>query len=235
MKLLVLAGGYGTRLQSVVSEVPKALAPVCGKPFLHYQLERWRAQGIQSFVFLLHHQYRYIIEFLEACEKDLLAECSVKHVTEASPLGTGGAVANAIRHLKIDGDFLLTNADTWLGEAVEQIGNARAPAIGVLEVQDPGRYGQVQISPSGLVNGFSEKIASSQSRWINAGMAKLHAEYFWDWKGHAYSLESQLFPRLVADNLLMAVPLSCNFIDIGIPADYARFCSWIESNKAGKL
>jgi len=235
MKLLVLAGGFGTRLQSVVSSVPKVLAPVLGKPFLHYQIEHWRSQGVHSFAFLLHHQHSQIIDFIEARKQDLLHECLVEHVIEATPLGTGGAVANAVRHLKIDGDFLLTNADTWLGQSVEKIGFARAPAIGVLEVENVGRYGQVQISPKGLVTSFSEKSACTQPGWINAGMAKLNAEYFFDWQGLTYSLESQLLPRLAAEGLLSAVPLSGNFIDIGIPADYARFCHWIETNKAGKL
>ncbi len=68
MNLLVLAGGFGTRLQSVVSQVPKALAPVVGVPFLHLQIEHWKSQGIRSFGFLLHHQAELIIGFLQSNE-----------------------------------------------------------------------------------------------------------------------------------------------------------------------
>ena len=63
-RMLVLAGGFGTRLQSVLANVPKALAPIGDTTFLHLQIEHWIAQGLRSFVFLLHHQAEQIITFL---------------------------------------------------------------------------------------------------------------------------------------------------------------------------
>jgi len=62
----VLAGGFGQRLQSAVSAVHKALAPVGSAPFLHLQIEHWKNQGIKSFVFLLHYQSDLIISFLQS-------------------------------------------------------------------------------------------------------------------------------------------------------------------------
>src|ERR1017187_6530825 len=113
MKLLVLAGGFGTRLKSVVSEVPKALAPVGDVPFLHLQFEHWKNQGVTSFVFLLHHRADHIIDFINGEQYGLLKNCAVQWIIEPTPMDTGGAIAYAIQQLNIRGNFLVTNADTW--------------------------------------------------------------------------------------------------------------------------
>ena len=65
MQLLVLAGGFGTRLKSVVSSVPKPLAPIMGRPFLNFQMENWTSQGITDYIFLLHYEAKKIIDFIE--------------------------------------------------------------------------------------------------------------------------------------------------------------------------
>ena len=66
--LLVLAGGFGTRLRSVVSDVPKPLAPVMGQPYLRYMMDNRRAQGITRFTFLLHHQAELMTGFLQTLQ-----------------------------------------------------------------------------------------------------------------------------------------------------------------------
>src|SRR3546814_2364400 len=97
MKMLVLAGGFGTRLRSAVPDLPKSLAPVAGRPFLHYQLEHWIAQGIRSFVFLLHHQADMVVSFLNERDGDLLAGCDAAWLIEREPLDTGGSIAYAVQ------------------------------------------------------------------------------------------------------------------------------------------
>ena len=101
MMLLVLAGGFGTRLQSVVTEVPKALAPVGDVPFLKLQIEHWKKQGITSFIFLLHHQADLIVNFLKIQQASLLNECEIHWVIEPRPMDTGGAVAYAVKKQKL--------------------------------------------------------------------------------------------------------------------------------------
>jgi len=147
MKLLVLAGGFGTRLQSALAGVPKALAPVGTVPFLRVQIESWIGQGIKSFVFLLHHQADLIIDFLEKERADpqgLLQACEVSWVIEPSPMGTGGALAYAVGQLGISGEFLVTNADTWLGTGMREVALVGSPTMAVVRVEDAGRYGSVQ-------------------------------------------------------------------------------------------
>ena len=82
---------------------------------------------------------------------------------------------------------------------------------------------------------FAEKVESENSGWINAGLSLLHPEIFSSWDGKETSLEADYFPSLVKKNYLIALPLKDNFIDIGIPEDYHRFCKWIEQAQQGQL
>lgn len=235
MKMLVLAGGFGTRLKPVVADVPKALAPVGPVPFLYIQIEHWIAQGLRSFVFLLHHQADVIINLLEVEKNGLLTGCQVTWLVEPTPMDTGGAVAYAVRQLNLTGEFLLTNADTWLGAGVEVISRSAAPSMAVLSLRDVRRYGQVQFNDNLNVTVFSEKSSSQGPGWINAGLCNLNTDFFKDWGGQPFSLERTLFPELASRGELKAVPLQTDFIDIGIPDDYFRFCHWIATSRKSKL
>ena len=237
MKLLVLAGGFGTRLQSVVSEVPKALAPVGSVPFLHLQIEHWKSQGISSFAFLLHHQADLIIGFLQE-EQDIgvLKDCEVQCLVEPSPMDTGGAVAYAVEQLGLTGNFLVTNADTWIGTSISNVMQEKAPAMAVVELSDAARYGRVQFDVQHRVTAFQEKSSKSRgSGWINAGLCQLNAASFKEWDHLPFSLERVTFPAMVARRELKAVALQVEFIDIGVPDDYYRFCRWIEADRKGTL
>jgi D-glycero-alpha-D-manno-heptose 1-phosphate guanylyltransferase len=233
--MLVLAGGFGTRLQSVVAEVPKALAPVGQVPFLYLQIEHWIAQGLTSFVFLLHYQADLIISFLEAEKNGLLIGCEVAWIVEPKPMGTGGAVAYAIKKLNLNGDFLLTNADTWIGPIIEGMARASAPSMAVIQWRDSSRYGQVQFNEEFYVTSFSEKSGSQELGWINAGLCHLNTNIFSNWNGQSFSLERTSLPELVGHGVLKAVPFESDFIDIGVPDDYFRFCQWLEAGRKDKL
>lgn len=235
MRLLVLAGGFGTRLKSAIGERPKALAPIADIPFLYMQLENWLQQGIRKFSFLLHHQAGEIIEFLQSQKSGLLKECDVDWLIEPMPMDTGGAVANAVRELKLKGDFLVTNADTWLGSGMTQLIYATSPSIAVINLTDVSRYGQVEFDQSLFVTKFSEKSESIHSGWINAGTFYLNTQLFDQWNGHPFSLERELFVELVKARKLKAVPLKTDFLDIGVPDDYRRFCMWIENGRNASL
>ena len=237
MKLLVLAGGFGTRLQSVIPDVPKALAPVAGGPFLRLQIDNWKNQGIDSFAFLLHHQSGLIISFLQKeLEAGQLRDCDVSWLIEPTPMGTGGAVAYASEQLGLTGNFLVTNADTWLGTAIAEVTLANAPAMIVVERTDATRYGRVRFDMQHIVTEFQEKNNHEQGAgWINAGLCQLNAASFKDWDHLPFSLERETFPAMVARRELTAVALQTDFIDIGVPDDYFRFCRWIEADRKGKL
>jgi D-glycero-alpha-D-manno-heptose 1-phosphate guanylyltransferase len=235
MKMLVLAGGFGTRLQSSVADVPKPLAPVGTVPFLFIQIEHWIAQGLRSFVFLLHHQADLIIKFLSTEKNGLLKNCKVQWLVEPTPMDTGGAVAYAVQRLALSGNFLLTNADTWLGMGVQDISRSATPSIAVLSLRDASRYGQVQFNNQFNITAFSEKSSSQGPGWINTGLCHMTADIFKNWDGQPFSLERVTFPELASRGVLKAVSLQTDFIDIGIPVDYFRFCHWIAAGRHGKL
>lgn len=231
LPLLVLAGGFGSRLRAAVSSVPKPLAPVMGKPYMNYLLENWRSQGVTSFTFLLHHKAEMIRDFLTKSKlSGLLEDCDICTLVEPEPLGTGGALAYAVKELNMTGSFLVANADTWLGSGIKEVTAATAPAIAVIKVPNSERYGHVRIE-SNKISAFEEKQSNTGPGMINAGLYHLEAEMFREWNGMSFALERELFPKWVTENRLAAVSLNTDFIDIGIPEDYFRFCNWIESKK----
>lgn len=233
--MFILAGGFGTRLKSVVSDLPKPLAPVEGKPFLHFLLQRWADQGISSFVLLLHHKADHIIRFIQEYQKELTNSLEFSFVTESAPLGTGGSVANAIKELQFEGDFFVSNADTWLGaKTVSKMIDTIGYGIGITEVKDASRYGLVEIENRKIVQ-FREKSGSLGGGWINAGVYKLGSSLFKDWDQKPFSMEVDLFPKIILNHGLNAIELESEFIDIGIPEDYSRFQKWIQSGKSFSL
>lgn len=232
MRLLILAGGLGTRLKTAIADVPKALAPIGDVPFLQLQLENWITQGLREFTFLLHHQANQIITFLRSQQTDLLKYSQVNFIIEPKPLDTGGSIAHAVKKLDLKEDFLLTNADTWLSGGIYEMMQSCSPSMAVVSLQDVGRYGQVHFNHENFVTSFSEKNGYVSAGWINAGLCRLNVEHFKNWDCEHFSLERDLFPKLVQKSSLKAVPVHTDFIDIGIPDDYHRFCRW---EAAGRL
>ena len=229
MRLLVLAGGFGTRLRGTIADIPKALAPVGKIPFLQFQLEHWLTQGLTNFTFLLHHQADQIISFLKKHENNMLSECKIEYLIEPVPMNTGGAIAYAVKKLKLNGSFLVTNADTWLGDGVSQIISVTAPAIAVVELKNTDRYGRVEFDSENHITSFQEKSGEVKKGWVNAGLCHLSVELFNHWNGNPFSLEAELFKNLAELRHLKAVPLETSFIDIGVPEDYKIFCNWKSS------
>jgi len=235
MRLFVLAGGFGTRLKTAIADLPKALAPIGDVPFLQLQLEHWLEQGLREFTFLLHHQADQIITFLQSQQGGLLKDCQVDWLIEPMPMDTGGAIAHAVKTLDLKDDFLMTNADTWLGGGVHDTMQSAAPAMAVLNLADVSRYGQVHFDHARRVTAFAEKNGQCAVGWINAGLCHLNAELFKNWDGQPFSLERDLFATLVQNQRLSAVPLQTDFIDIGVPADYHRFCRWVATGRQDPL
>lgn len=232
IKLMVLAGGFGTRLSSVLFDLPKVLAPVGNFPFLILQIQNWKKQGINSFIFLLHFKSELIIDVLKT-EKNsgVLRNCELEFVIEPEPMGTGGAVAYAIQYLNLQGNFLLANGDTWLGNGIQNISISKIPSISVVKISNTSRYGLIEFDSNSLITSFQEKCdVKFNIGWIYAGMSHLHTSYFNNWNQQFFSLEKGLFQLLINNKELSAVELQTDFIDIGIPEDYFFFCNWFKSD-----
>lgn len=234
MKLLILAGGKGSRLRQEVPDVPKVLAPILGKPFIDYQIKNWISQGVTSFIFILHHDADMIQNHISSKYFELVKSGVIKFIVEPYPLDTGGAVSNAIKVLNTSEKFLVTNADTWLDTGMEVLWRSPTPSIAILKVPDVSRFGQIFFREN-KVTSFKEKSNKSEEGYINAGIFLFHSSNFSSWTQDIFSLERDFLPSLVSDGSLNVVNLNTNFIDIGIPKDYNRFCRWISLNMKSKL
>ena len=229
-RMLVLAGGRGTRLKSAVPDVPKALAPVNGAPFLDYQIHNWTLGGVQNLTFLLHHGADQIISYLSKLETSLVRSCTISWVTEPEPLDTGGAIANAINELSLDSPFLVANADTWIEHGVARMATAEVPTLSVIKQQDASRYGKVELDQNSQITAFFEKSQGVSAGFISAGLSLLDASVFEHWNGKPLSLERTVFPALAEENRLKGRELMGGFIDIGVPEDYFHFCRDLAPN-----
>jgi D-glycero-alpha-D-manno-heptose 1-phosphate guanylyltransferase len=222
---IILAGGLGTRLRSVVADQPKCLAPVGSRTFLEIQLELLASRGVERFVLSLGYLADAVIEAIAP----LNAKCQVDWVVEASALGTGGAVLNALEQTNIE-EALVTNGDTWLDASLRAFQPLLNTKVGelmrmaVVNMPDRGRYGGPIVATDGIVNGFDHKGAVGPGL-INAGLYRLHRKAFGSrLPGAAFSLEADVMAGLVPQRAVRATTVSGAFIDIGVPEDYRRFC-----------
>ena len=116
LEAIILAGGLGTRLRSIVSDVPKCMAPVAGKPFLYYVIEYLKKQGVDKFIFSLGYKHEMIEAWLNEQYPLMFMQTSV----EEEPLGTGGAVKLACS-LATEKDILILNGDTLFNLEVKKL------------------------------------------------------------------------------------------------------------------
>ena len=236
--LMVLAGGFGTRLQSLVSDVPKPLAPVAGRPFIAYLIDHWLAQGVRDFIFLLHHEAHQIESVVRHISTDNVAlNARFKVLTEGEPLGTGGAILNAICEYGIDHDFLVANADTWLETGVRDVSERNPCVLAATRVENTNRFGSLSLEDDTVTN-FVEKSGaqSTEEVYVNSGLYHLTPSIFGDFvRGNRFSLEEDVLPELASTGKLKVVKVKGNFIDIGIPEDYLKFCRWMELGQKDEL
>jgi D-glycero-alpha-D-manno-heptose 1-phosphate guanylyltransferase len=220
---VLLVGGMGTRLRSVVPSSPKPLALVRGRPFLELLVRQLRHQGIRRLVMCTGHLAEQIEnEFANGHNLDV----EIEYSKEPHPLGTGGAVKLAERYLQNTDDFLVMNGDSFLELDFHQLIHFHRQkgglvSMAVMRVQDTHRYGTVQVDADNRVIGFAEKTASDTPGLVNAGVYVFNRAVLDYIPEGPASLERDVFPRLL-DHGMYAAKQYGMFIDIGTPEDYAR-------------
>lgn len=133
--VVILAGGRGTRLSAVVADRPKVLAPVAGKPFLHWLLRDLERQGARRIVLSLG----YLADQVEAFLRDFPpGALTVATAAEPEPLGTGGGLKLAARQLALKGPLCVLNGDTWIEEGLAEFARQATdrPTLGLVAVGD---------------------------------------------------------------------------------------------------
>jgi len=231
MQALILCGGMGTRLKSVVDDRPKSMALIRGKPFLQVLVEDLKAKGVSEFVLATG----YMSEHIESHFGDGAAwNVSVAYSRERSPLGTGGAIKLAESLLR--DRFLVLNGDTYVEfdpEAMRKALDSQGAVMAMLlkRIEDTSRYGAVVLGEGGRIRAFSEKGANTGPGFINAGVymarKELLAEIAAD---RPVSLENEVMPRLLKLGV-QGVEMNGLFIDIGVPEDYLRAQTLIGGGK----
>ena len=142
---------------------------------------------------------------------------------------------NAINVLNINESFMVINADTWLGSGFKQLSLSSPNSIAAVSVKDCSRYGALVVI-DGKIERFLEKKSSYGSGLINAGLYHLSPDIFNQvLDDTSFSLETDIFPSLVDRGMLSVIEINTDFIDIGVPEDYLRFCKWIETGKNSEL
>jgi NDP-sugar pyrophosphorylase family protein len=222
-RAVLLVGGKGMRLRSVVSSTPKPLASVGDRPFLELLVRQLRYQGIRRLVMCTG----YLAHEIENAFGDGRAwDVMIEYSKEPRPLGTAGAVKFAEPHLLGVSDFLVMNGDSFMEIDFHQLirfhrDSGGLASMAVLRTKNEMRYGTVRVDSDGRVSGFAEKIDSDPSGFVNAGVYVFNRRIFDHIPEGPASLEKDIFPQLLRHGIY-ALEQHGVFIDIGTPEDYAR-------------
>lgn len=238
MQALILAGGLGTRLNDMVRDRPKPLAPVAGRPFLSYQLEFLRAQRIQDVILCVGYRHEQVQRYVESCP---IADVNIQLSVESEPLGTAGAIKNAARF--VDGTFIVLNGDTFaefeldaLVQRHREVKSQYSATLGTLaltRVASADGYGAVQLGGDCRIVAFDEKKSQSVKECcVSAGIYVFEPEILSRIPPRTKtSLEFDVFPQLIAHERLLAGYISAGFfVDIGTPTGYYRFQHHMEES-----
>lgn len=216
---VVLAGGLGTRLRTVLPDTPKPLAPVEGRPFLSYLLEQLTRAGVSPFILCTGH----LADQMRVIEQAV--STPVMYSEEDRPLGTGGALRLAWRNYPGTAPWLVMNGDSYLDVDLPVMMDSHrksglAATIAAVRVEDGRRYGTLEWSADHRITAFREKAAAAGKRWINGGVYIFEQDFLNAMPDRTpLSLETDIFPAWVTQGI-HAFESNARFIDIGTPESY---------------
>lgn len=216
---IVLAGGLGTRLRSVVADKPKCMAPVGKHPFLYYLLKYLKEQGITHVVLSLGYKSEQVIDWCKEAHLDI----EISFVIEEEPLGTGGGILLAMSEVK-GHEFFITNGDTFFGVPLHELYSFHqqkqsALSLALKPMYQFERYGSVELDENGRITAFLEKQFREKGL-INGGIYLTSKQYLQSLGlPQQFSFEKEVLEKSKA---LYGFISDTYFIDIGVPDDYAR-------------
>ncbi len=221
MEAIVLAGGLGTRLRGVVDDVPKPMAAVQGRPFLAFVLDQLVDSGFQTAILAVGYRH----EVIRTCFGEDYRGLALRYSVESEPLGTGGAIRLACDQAQVHHVFVL-NGDTYLDLDFRAMMEAHVRrgaqlSMAICYVSEARRYGALECDGE-IVQRFFEKGRPGPG-WINGGTYVLGPELRTRLQSQgAFSFEHDLLAREIAAIRPAVFRATGLFIDIGIPADFAR-------------
>jgi D-glycero-alpha-D-manno-heptose 1-phosphate guanylyltransferase len=220
MEAIVLAGGLGTRLRPVLADVPKPLALVAGRPFLAWQLDMLAAQGVQRVLLATGYRADQIRDTLGTQWRGMKLE----YLAEPKPLGTGGALRDALLHMS-DRSVLALNGDSYLAIDLAAMCSAHNAvgarvSMAVCRVPDASRFGTVEMD-GGRITAFLAS-GSPGPGLINGGTYVVERQLLADAPPGGFSFERDFLQPRIATLRPAVFLVDGPFIDIGTPEDYAR-------------
>lgn len=220
----ILVGGLGIRLRSIVKDIPKPLADVGGKPFLWYLIKKLLQEDVKRII--LAAGYR--ADLIKCFVSEFFHNENIEVVVEREPLGTGGALRLSMKFVNNDYFFLL-NGDSRFDINLREF-EADSLSIGdfdvsiaLCEMENPERFGVVEIDKYFRVTRFSEKGLEKDTNYINAGVYIVKKYVLKDYLRNfpdKFSFENDVLQKL--DLQIIGIPYKGNFIDIGLPEDYIK-------------
>jgi D-glycero-alpha-D-manno-heptose 1-phosphate guanylyltransferase len=229
MEAIILAGGFGTRLQTVVSDVPKPMAPILSKPFLAWQMDFFISQNISHFILSTHYKSELIENYFKNSYKNI----SVTYAKEEVAMGTGGAILYAAQKLKTKNPFLVLNGDTFFKIDLKKMSefhhqkNSKL-TIALAHIAENIRYGSVETNAEEKILNFKEKDNSKQESWINSGAYLINPEILSLFEIKKLSFETELVPFLLKNShSIYGYKSKEKFLDIGTPEDYQRASDFV--------
>lgn len=220
---IILAGGLGTRLRSILSDTPKPMAPVNGIPFLCYVIDYLKQYGYSRIVLSVGYLHEVISDYFGQSYHSI----DINYAIEEEPLGTGGGIALALSKCSNE-NVLIVNGDTLFKADLNELEhfhikkNASLSLV-LRHVDDTSRYGSVTVNRNGRITQFTEKKNTSGAGLINGGIYLVNKDLI---KRHnmpvKFSFEKDLMEKNVDKERFYAIRSDAYFIDIGIPEDYNR-------------
>ena len=221
MEAIILAGGLGTRLRSILPDLPKPMAPIGSRPFLAILLDHLEGQGIYKVILAVGSLHEKIVDFFGSRYGSL----TLLYSEEAEPLGTGGAIARSLRLSSSDVVFVL-NGDTFLKIdyaamlAVHETAGAEV-TVALQSVPDVSRFGKTKVK-DGRIVAFDEKGATGAGL-INCGVYLVSRRVFDGYNlPDVFSFETDFLQPFIGDLRAAAYITDAYFIDIGVPESYSR-------------
>ena len=239
MQAILLCGGMGTRLRSVVADRPKPMADICGKPFLQYLLEMLRDKGITEVIFALGYMGEMIEEYFQ---DGSVFGLKIAYSYEEEPLGTGGAIRNALPKI-LEEEVLVLNADTYFPMDYQGLyrfhqENDGDFSLATRAVPDISRYGAVRRDAAGRILAWNEKLEDGGQPLageINGGIYVMKKSLIAEIPEGKQSLEQDCVPKWLSEGKrIFGLPFEGYFMDIGIPKDYQQFITDVEQGKHGR-
>ena len=219
IKIFILSGGFGTRLKSIIKDIPKVMADINGKPFLCYQIDEIRKYFPRNDIYLLTH---YLSDFIEEYFK---SSENIRCIREQIPLGTGGSIKNAIKNLGLSerSQILVFNGDTYIKPDLIDFIKKTSGDVSIVtcDISNTSRFNTLEIKDNKLIK-FLPKNSNKATKHINSGCYYFrNLSCLNDTEHNVFSIEDQ-FQKYLKNKIINTYSYDGIFVDIGIPEDYIR-------------